>query len=123
MSLVPTKLVSVDNLYIETGWETLENRRRQHILTLVYKIKNNLTPPYYSSLLAETTNTGYNMRNNTSLPVTRCRITLYSDSFLPYGIKQWNSLQLNVQSSTSVASFKAMIKPRTNTYTSVLLLR
>ena len=45
-----TKLVSHDNLYRETCWETLNSRRKQHKLTLYYKMINNLTPPYLSSL-------------------------------------------------------------------------
>ena len=32
-----TKLVSVQKLYDETGWETLENRRRKHRLVLFLK--------------------------------------------------------------------------------------
>ena len=31
-----TKLVSHDNLYRKTYWETLNSRRKQHILTLYY---------------------------------------------------------------------------------------
>ena len=46
-----TKLVSIENLYKEIGWETLNSRRRQHKLTLYYKMTNYLTPAYLSSLL------------------------------------------------------------------------
>ena len=35
-----TKLVSHDNLYRETCWETLNSRRKQHKLTLYYKMIN-----------------------------------------------------------------------------------
>ena len=45
------KLVSVANLYIETGWETLGARRNKHKLMLFYKMLNDLTPPYLSSLV------------------------------------------------------------------------
>ena len=40
-----TKLVSVQKLYDETGWETLEIRRRKHRLVLFYKMYNNISPP------------------------------------------------------------------------------
>ena len=33
-----TKLVSIDSLYSETGWETLASRRKKHKLQLIYKI-------------------------------------------------------------------------------------
>ena len=46
-----TKLVSIDNLYSETGWETLKSRKQQHKLILFYKMVNNFTPIYLSSLL------------------------------------------------------------------------
>ena len=46
-----TKLVSIENLCKETGWETLSSRRRQHKLTLFYKMTNYLIPAYLSSLL------------------------------------------------------------------------
>ena len=36
-----TKLVSINNLMSEIGWETLEKRRYKHKLILFYKMKNN----------------------------------------------------------------------------------
>ena len=46
-----TKLVSLENLYRETCLETLNSRRKQHKLTLYYKMINHLTPSYLSSLV------------------------------------------------------------------------
>ena len=37
-----TKLVSIDSLYSETGWETLASRRKKHKLQLFYKMQNGL---------------------------------------------------------------------------------
>ena len=34
-----TKLVSINSLLSETGWETLSSRRNKHKLTLLYKIQ------------------------------------------------------------------------------------
>ena len=39
-----TEIVSINNLYKETGWESLENRRRKHKLVMLYKMINHLTP-------------------------------------------------------------------------------
>ena len=44
-----TKLVSLNALYNEIGWESLEKRRLDHKLTLFCKMLNNLTPQYLSS--------------------------------------------------------------------------
>ena len=46
-----TKLLSLDKLYQETGWETLEERRKKYKLCLFYKMSNNLCPNYLSSLV------------------------------------------------------------------------
>ena len=46
-----TKLVSIKALLIETRWKTLSSRRTKHKLLLFYKIKNNLCPPYFASLV------------------------------------------------------------------------
>ena len=35
-----TKLVSINNLLKETGWELLSTRRKKHKLSLFYKMKN-----------------------------------------------------------------------------------
>ena len=34
-----TKLASIDSLHTETGWETLGSRRKNHKLTMFYKMK------------------------------------------------------------------------------------
>ena len=39
-----TKLVSINALYNEIQWDTLEKRRRDHELTLFYKMQCNITP-------------------------------------------------------------------------------
>ena len=38
-----TKLVSLNTLYSEIRWETLEQRRKNHRLTLFYKMRYSLT--------------------------------------------------------------------------------
>ena len=46
-----TKLVSVNALYNEVCWDSLETRRKNHRLTLFYKMMHNLTTLYLSSLI------------------------------------------------------------------------
>ena len=60
-----TKRVSLHALYEEINWEQLETRRRKHRLVLLYKMFNNLSPEYLSSLIPPTVNTLslYNLRN------------------------------------------------------------
>ena len=46
-----TKLVSINSLFLETGWETLALRRDKQKLQLFYKMYNEFTPDYLSSLV------------------------------------------------------------------------
>ena len=47
-----TKLVSINFLHLETGWEPLASRRKKkHKLLVFYNMVNNLSPNYLSSLV------------------------------------------------------------------------
>ena len=46
-----TKLVSVQKIYDEIGWETLDVGRRKHELVLFYKMYNDIAPSYLYSLV------------------------------------------------------------------------
>ena len=80
-----TQLVSVANLYIETGWETLDARRNKHKLVLFYKMFNDLTPPYSSSLVPPLVQNAprYNLRNSNDTQTIASRTTLFYHSLLP----------------------------------------
>ena len=105
-----TKLVSIEKLMSDVGWESLECRREKHKLTLYYKMMNGLTPPYLSSLCPPTvSNDAYNLRNQADSQVPRARTSLYYDSFLPSTVRAYNSLPLPLRNSTSLSSFKRQL--------------
>ena len=66
-----TKLTSLDCLYNEVKWESLEKRRRNHKLTLFYKMYTNLTTSYLSDLVPQTVSSvsRYNLRNSHALQI------------------------------------------------------
>ena len=106
-----TKLISINNLEKEIGWDTLEDRRRKHKLILFYKMSHNLTPDYLSSLVPPLVGdeSRYNLRNATNLQTPHARTKLYSESFLPSVVREWNVLPIEVRNSDSVLSFKKSI--------------
>ena len=55
----------LENLYEETGWERLQDRRRRAKLNLFYKIITKESPNYLISLLPQSVGrrTSYNLRN------------------------------------------------------------
>ena len=106
------RLVSLNNLYLETGWDKLKNRREMQRLVYFYKMKNNISPQYLSDLVTDSLNSihSHNTRNSSIIPPIRTRTSLYTNYFLPATIRSWNILPERIKSSTSVNSFKSNLK-------------
>ena len=51
-----TSSISLQNLYREIGWLTLENRLKYQKIILTFKIKNNMVPGYLSNLFSKNSN-------------------------------------------------------------------
>ena len=100
--------VSLENLYSETGWDTLDMRRKKQKRTLFYKIAHNLTPHYLTSLIPSsvTETSSYNLRNSNGIRTVRARTSQYFSSFLPSTIREWNNLPEEQRYSPTIASFK-----------------
>ena len=106
-----TKLVSVEKLYDEAGWERLKDRRGKHKLTLFYKMSTGLTPEYLSNLVPE--NIGnlvdYNLRNANNTRTLNSNTQLYANSFLPSTVQDWNNLPHAIKNAPSLHSFKSKL--------------
>ena len=103
-----TKLCSIERLFKDLGWESLQSRRNKHKLIIFYKILNGITPDYLSELVPpmihETTR--YNLRNSNDIQTMHANTNLYYNSFFPSTIRAWNNLSEDIKQATSVASFK-----------------
>ena len=73
-----TKRISINNLYKEICWDKLQKRRDDHKLTLFYKIYNNLTPNYLSSLIPQQVETTLEMHktSETSESGQACKVII-----------------------------------------------
>ena len=78
-----TKLVSINNLYKESCWESLQKRRNDHKLTLFFKMYNHLAPVYLSSLIPQQVNdiSRYNLRNSNNIQTIRAKTNQYNFLF------------------------------------------
>ena len=103
-----TKLISLQSLYNETKWDSLEKRRNDHKLSLFFKMMNSLAPLYLSSLIPPTVNSlsRYNLRNSDNLQTIDCRTNQYFQSFLPSTVRAWNNLPPEAKQTDSLNSFK-----------------
>jgi hypothetical protein len=107
-----TKLVSFSNLYEDTCFQPLKVRRYKHKLILLYKMFNHLSPQYLSSIVPNTVGQTlvYNLRNASNTRNIFCQTQLYSNSFLPSSIKDWNDLPVELRNAPSLAIFKKKTK-------------
>ena len=107
-----TKLISLDKLQQETGWESLSSRRKCHRLILFYKMVNQQAPSYLTALLPDKVGnrSQYSLRNENNYQTIACKTALYSNSFLPATIQTWNSLPEDIKNSPSLYSFKQKLK-------------
>ena len=105
-----TRLVSLNNLCLETGWDKLKNRREMDSLVYFYNMKNNFSPQYLSDLVLDSLNSihSHSTTNSSIIPPIRTRTSLYTNYFLPATIRSWNLLPERIKSSTSVNSFKSI---------------
>ena len=98
------------SLYLEMGWGTLAERRRNKKLTLLHKIIDNKAPVYLQDLLPDTVgaSSSYNLRNNFEVPFTR--LCSFEFSFFPSTLKLWNELDLCIRSISSTSQFKSSVR-------------
>jgi len=108
-----TKLVSIEKMYIDTGWELLSSRRRSHILTLFYKRVHKQAPPYLSSLVPDKVwnQLRYNLRNDTDLQTIPCKKII--PRFLSLStVLKWISLPDEIKNRPSLFFFLSQTKAR-----------
>ena len=103
-----TRSISSQNLYRETGWLTLSDRRQYQKLILMYKIKHSMVPNYLSSLFPRSSDnpSQYTLRSRNEFLNYQRRTTTYANSFVPSSINEWNNLPEHLRNSPSISCFK-----------------
>ena len=88
---------------------TLYTRRLQAIATIVYKVKNNLAPPYIADLFD--VNISQHHLRNSEFVVPRVRTVAFGKHGISYlGPVIWSKLSQYIRPSESVDIFKKRIK-------------
>ena len=86
---------SKEKLYQELGFESLKDRRWLRRLCYLYKIVNDLIPPFQRS-----------SRNKGCIYEPFCRTVSFKNSFLPYATKERNKLDSEIRNAEAYASFR-----------------
>ena len=109
-----TERSNIALLYEDLCWPHLASRRKEHCLTLMYKMVNGLVPDYLSDLLPHRQgfDRGHILRSdkNGLLQVPFTRTETFRRSMIPYTIRLWNELNLSIRDSPNLELFKNAIK-------------
>ena len=107
-----TEKSNILNLYRDTGWAYLQERREIHKLIWFYKIINNMAPPYLTELLPPTVEerSDYNLRSRKNISQVSTRLETFSRSFFPCTIKLWNLLPPDLRNIQSLELFTKLLK-------------
>ena len=106
------------NLLSELGLESLQERRRRAKTTLLFKMKNNTTPLYLSTLLTnqKSARRTQETRQKHTFIIPKCKNkAYYLKSFLPSTIKLWNNLPKNLICLSDLDLFKHELIKLANT--------
>ena len=111
-----------DKLYEELGWESLSHRRWHRRLTIYYKITNSLTPSYMNEHIPEQIEPNVSLRRH-AVRTPLCRTSRFANSFFPFCLSEWNSLDDSIKASPSLSEFKtklnSLIRPKGNYFYSI----
>ena len=107
-----TRSVSLENLYRECGWESLQSRRSNQKLKFMYRATNDMVPTYISNLIPPTVGNSsqYNLRNSHNVMTPAAHTTTYQRSCIPSAINLWNNLDLEIRQMPSLSSFCYALK-------------
>ena len=99
-----SELLSMDHAF------TIHERNLQKLATLMYKVKNNISPVIVSNIF-NTQEISYNLRNEKIWEKSNVRTTLYGTETISYrGPEIWRNVPENIRNSESLCKFKKEIK-------------
>ena len=100
---------SVTDMMTDLKWKPLQQRRREHRLTLLYKIINNLIAIPPEELIHYNPRT-YRHKHSKQIIVKSPNVNCYKYSFLPRTIIDWNNLTEDDVNCQTIAQFKAVMQ-------------
>ena len=96
---------SVTNMLHELEWQSLEDRRREARLVMMYKVVHGLVAVPHDDHIEK--NKGRTRaKNSYKLKVYAPKTESFRSSFFPKTIKDWNNLNENIVSAPTLDKFK-----------------
>lgn len=106
-----TERSNIANLYEDTRWSKLKDRRLNHCLCWFYKITHNLAPQNLANIVPVTVRerSQYALRTANNISLIPARTENFRKSFFPSSISLWNSLSLELRNVPSYCSFNTAL--------------
>ena len=98
---------SREKLYNELGLESLQNRRWDKKISLLYKVIANRSPYLFNVI--PRINTSRPTRGSDNIPLLGTKHNFFQNSYFPATIKEWNRLNTDIRKSDSISIFKKRI--------------
>ena len=95
------KGTSRSELYMETQWPQLHERRSNFNLCFMHKVVNSTTPSYLVEILSNVVNID-KLRNDDDLDQFQLRTEKCKKSLFPDCVRKWNSLERDLRKERNV---------------------
>jgi len=102
---------SVETMLEVLNWESLEQRRKNSRLCMLFKILNGVVAIPADKHLTLNDRPARN-RNSKTLKVYTWNTDYYGNSFFPHTVRDWNSLSEDSVSAQTIVQFKATLSPQ-----------
>ena len=100
---------SVSDMLMELEWPTLQQRRKQTRLIMMYRFSNYLTQVDTKNHLKTPARLSGGMHSRSFQPMN-ARFDVRKNSFFPQTIRDWNELPQSTTSVDSLESFKHLVR-------------
>ncbi len=97
----------------ELGWQTLEQRTKYYVSSLIFKSIHGLNPHWINNnilMACENHNRNTRFANNMNVVVSKPNVETFRNSFMYQGAISWNSLPPHLKYATIHDSFKRLYK-------------
>ena len=102
------KGTSHEKLYLESGFTSLQERRKRHKLILFFKLVNGILPVYLNAYIPPLVSdiNPFPRRRPSERQVPEFRLETYHDTYFPSTTELWNDLPDTIKEQTSISNFK-----------------
>ena len=100
---------SVSEMLEHLGWVSLERRRVEARLAMMYKMQNGLVKLDTSHIFVPMTGMAHSAQPHKVIPPQHESVLPHQFSFFPWTARQWNSLDSNIALAPSLKTFKQRV--------------